>query len=196
MICAFASSDSSLTTRNARCSASNFDSTPSLTRRAVAAALFFAPSKRCASLAASSGTASSPESSGGLCGSQGLTSNGGSMSNDSSSEFGVSWASNELSDRLTIAKYATTHFLRRQSRIGKPRALTLRPDLSPVTRVLLERGPRSQSSQQDADVANRGRRLRPARHQLFRLRPRTIAVSGVSAGVGTNGSLMVIREQK
>src|SRR5437868_13440456 len=53
---------------------------------------------------------------------------------------------------------------------------------------------RSQSSQQDADVANRGRRLRPARHQLFRLRPRTIA--GVSAGVRTNGSLMVTREPK
>src|SRR5439155_12597594 len=138
--------------------------------------------------------APSPESSGAGCGSQGLTSNGGSMSNDSSSDFGTSWASNELRDRLTIATYATTHFVRRQSRIGEPRALTLRPDLSPVTRVLLERGPRRQSSQQDADVANRGRRLRPARHQLFRLRPRTIA--GVSAGVRTNCSLMVIREQK
>src|SRR5207253_4671131 len=91
-------------------------------------------------LAASSGTASSPESSGALCGSQGLTSNGGSMSNDSSSDFGTSWASNELSDRLTIATYATTHFMRRQSCIGEPRALTLCPDLSPVTRVLLECG--------------------------------------------------------
>src|SRR5438094_2833126 len=171
MICAFASSDSSLTTRNARCSASNFDSTPRLTSRAVAAALFFASSKRWTSLGGSSGTAPSPESSGAGCGSQGLTSNGGSMSNDSSSDFGTSWASNELSDRLTIAKYATTHFVRRQSRIGEPRALTLCPDLSPVTRVLLERGPRSQSSQQDADVADRGRRLRPAQHQLFRLRP-------------------------
>jgi hypothetical protein len=29
--------------------------------------------------------------------------------------------------------------VRRQSRIGEPRALTLCPDLSPVTRVLLER---------------------------------------------------------
>src|SRR5207237_10860493 len=96
--------------------------------------------KRCASLAASSGTASSPESSVALCGSQGLTSNGGSMSNDSSSDFGTSWASNELSDRLTIATYATTHFVRRQSRIGEPRALTLYPDLFPVTRVFLERG--------------------------------------------------------
>src|SRR4029077_12624330 len=105
-----------------------------------------------------------------------------SMSNDSSSDFGTSWASNELSDRQTIAKYATTHFVR-QSRIGEPRSLTLCPDLSPVTRVLLERGPQSQSSQQDADVANRGRRLRPARHQLFRLRTGTIA--GVSAGVRT-----------
>src|SRR5207253_11360695 len=131
---------------------STFDSTPHLTTRAVAAALFFAPSQRCPSLAASSGTASSHESSGALCGSQGLTSNGGSMSNDSSSDFGTSWASNELSDRLTIAKSATTHFVRRQSRIGEPRALTLGPDLSPVTRVLLERGLRSQSSQQDADV--------------------------------------------
>jgi hypothetical protein len=63
------------------------------------------------------------------------------MSNDSSSDFGTSWASNELSDRLTIATYATTHFVRRQSRIGETRALTLCPDLSPVTRVLLERGP-------------------------------------------------------
>jgi hypothetical protein len=96
------------------------------------------------------------------------------MSNDSSSDFGTSSASNELSDRLTIATYATTHFVKRRSRIGEPRALTLRPDLSPVTRVLLERGPRSQASQQDADVADLSS-IRCERFLIFFARERTRA---------------------
>src|SRR5437763_2114123 len=67
--------------------------------------------------------------------------------------------------------------------------------LSSHARVAGTRTTRS-FSQQDADVANRGRRIRPAPHQLFRLRPRTITVYGPSAGVRTNGSLMVIRGRK